>query len=196
MPTIYIIAGPPGIGKSTNGSDFIMNYAGEILNHDKLTRYYKNKGRINYEDLSNLKANDFIREQFLLNLDFGIELNLGFESHYDFIRYVRKNHSNYLINVILFFTDDVQLCIDRATYRQQSGGHIVEPHVIKEMYAHTIPLLRSNIGLVNQLQFIHVNSHTVEMVYEGYYPIQKCDFINTKLPEWITQNFIEIINHE
>lgn len=192
MPTLYIIAGPPGIGKSTNAHDFLLQSAGEILNHDKLNLYYKNKGLLDYEDLSNLKANDFIQEKLLLNTNFGVELNLGLESHYDFIRYVRKNHTNYSICVMLFFTDEIELCLIRAKLREQSGGHIVEEKVIREMYKNSIPLLRTNVHLINQLLFIHVDFFKIEMVYEGYYPNHKREFISKNLPKWIIDNFPEI----
>lgn len=194
MPTIYIIAGPPGIGKSTNGSEFLLNSAGEILNHDKLTLYYKNKGQVDYEDLSNLKANSFIQEKFLLNSDFGVELNLGLENHYDLIRYIRKNHSNYLIYVLMFFTDDIDLCLTRAILREQSGGHNVKPQIIKEMYANTISLLRTNIHLINQLQLIDVDYLNIKMVYDGYYPKDNLNFIDSDLPKWTLDNFPEILN--
>lgn len=59
MPLLFIIAGPPGIGKSTNGKSFSPPNI-EVLNHDALSIYYK--GEDNYEDLSNLKANDFIQQ--------------------------------------------------------------------------------------------------------------------------------------
>jgi predicted ABC-type ATPase len=195
MPTVYIIAGPPGIGKSTNGSEFLLNSAGEILNHDKLTLYYKKRGELDYENLSNLKANRFIQEKFSLNLDFGVELNLGLENHYDLIRYVRKNHPNYLISVLMFFTDDINLCLTRAVLREQSGGHNVEPRIIKEMYANSISLLRNNVHLISQLQLIDVDYLNIKMVYDGYYPQNKLNFIDSDLPAWVLNNFPEIVNN-
>jgi hypothetical protein len=192
MPTLYIIAGPPGIGKSTNAHDFLLQSAGEILNHDKLNLYYKNKGFLDYEDLSNLKANDFIQEKLRLNTNFGVELNLGLESHYDFIHHIRKNHPNYSIAVMLFFTDEIELCLIRAKLREQSGGHIVEEKVIREMYKNSIPLLRTHVHLINQLLFIHVDFFKIELVYEGYYPNHNREFISKYLPKWIKNNFPEI----
>jgi broad-specificity NMP kinase len=76
MAKVYIIAGTPGIGKSTSGR-YIVPPNIEILNHDSLLLYYKYKETVDYEDLANLKANNFIVEQLKSNNDFGIELNLG-----------------------------------------------------------------------------------------------------------------------
>jgi adenylate kinase family enzyme len=59
MPQLFIIAGPPGIGKSTNGKKFISTNIG-ILNHDALFIHYRAKGELDLQELSNLKANDFL----------------------------------------------------------------------------------------------------------------------------------------
>lgn len=71
MAKIYIIAGTSGIGKSTSGRYFIPPNV-EILNHDSLLLYYKYKKAVDYEDLANLKANDFIVKQLKSDIDFGI----------------------------------------------------------------------------------------------------------------------------
>jgi predicted ABC-type ATPase len=45
MPKIYIVAGTPGIGKSTSGKYFVPSTV-KILNHDSLLLYFKNKSAI------------------------------------------------------------------------------------------------------------------------------------------------------
>ncbi len=48
---IYVIAGPPGIGKSTNGRAFIP--AGvPIIDHDLAAYQYKKRGFTDYQGLS------------------------------------------------------------------------------------------------------------------------------------------------
>jgi predicted ABC-type ATPase len=42
MPKFYIIAGPPGIGKSVNSQLFLPPNI-EIINHDNLFRQFKSK---------------------------------------------------------------------------------------------------------------------------------------------------------
>ncbi len=93
MAKIYIIAGPPGIGKSTSGMYFIPPFI-EIMNHDSLVLYYKYRQEINYEDLTNLKANRFILNQLANNNNFGIELNLGFDNHYELLKFIKRNIRN------------------------------------------------------------------------------------------------------
>ncbi|MFN8354214.1 MAG: hypothetical protein U0Y10_07210 [Spirosomataceae bacterium] len=187
MPILYVIAGPPGIGKSTDGGNFVPSSI-ETLNHDKLNTEYKNREIPDYEDRANLKANSFIKEKLSQKVDFGIELNLGSEGHYDFVRYIRQNHASYKIYVILFFTDDLLLCLDRAFLREKSGGHQVAPEIIKRMYQYTLPLFRKHIKLLDYLQFIHV-----DYVYAGYYPNAQKDFLHTSVPLWLINHFPEIL---
>jgi hypothetical protein len=47
MSQIFIIAGPPGIGKSTNGADYIDPDL-DILNEDDVNVKYKNMGFPDY----------------------------------------------------------------------------------------------------------------------------------------------------
>ena len=74
------LPGSPGIGKSTNGKKFISTNIG-ILNHDALFIDYRPRGKAYYEDLSNLKANDFIQQKLSNNDDFGLEISFGFNNH-------------------------------------------------------------------------------------------------------------------
>jgi predicted ABC-type ATPase len=145
-----------------------------------------------YEQRANLKANAFIKEKLWLGADFGVELNLGSDSHYDFIRWVRNHYAHYQINVILFFTDDLQICLVRALLREQAGGHLVEAEIVRRMYDSTLWLLRENIKMVNHLQFINVTYDINRLVYSGYYPTAKLDFIEADLPNWVITKFPEL----
>lgn len=193
MPTVYIIAGPPGVGKSTKGSDFIPRSI-ETLNHDKLNAEYKDRKIPDYEDRANLKANAFIKEKLSQKVDFGVELNLGSDGHYDFLRYLSKHYSHYTISVLLFFSDEITLCLNRAFIREQAGGHRVEPAIIQKMYKNTLLLLRANIQLINYLQFINTTYYATELVYAGYYLHHQNDFIHLNLPRWVIKHFPEIAN--
>ncbi|MFN3849805.1 MAG: hypothetical protein ACK4NY_10265 [Spirosomataceae bacterium] len=191
MPILYIIAGPPGIGKSTTGKNFLPTNI-ETLNHDKFLQYYKVNESTNYEELSNLKANEFIQEQLKEGRDFGIELNLGYDSHFDLLRFVKSQYPNYKINVCLYYTVDIQICIDRATIREKSGGHSVSEKVIHEMYENTIPLIQSNAHLIDGIRLVDISYSFIDLAFE-LNPDQNILFINSNLPKWITENFPKIV---
>jgi dephospho-CoA kinase len=82
---IYLIAGPPGIGKSTNARKFIAPNL-TIVDQDLAGYQYKKQGFADYRDLASLRTNQTIRECLFAQQDFALELNLGFQSHYDYLK--------------------------------------------------------------------------------------------------------------
>jgi predicted ABC-type ATPase len=181
---------PPGVGKSSAGQDFAPPNIG-ILNHDALFIYYRARGEADYEDLSNLKANDFIQQKLSNNDDFGVEINLGYDNHYELLRYIKKKFPQYEITICLFFTDDIRLCLDRATVRKQSGGHSVAENVIREMYGNTFELLQKNTNLINNLLLVDVAYDSIDLVFE-LNPKENRLFVGSKSPNWVQENFLKI----
>ena len=57
MSALFIIAGPPGIGKSTSGDEFI-NPGLDILNEDEMRFMYKAKGYADYNEYSIHRVRD------------------------------------------------------------------------------------------------------------------------------------------
>ena len=57
---IYLIAGPPGIGKSTNATEYIP--AGvPIIDQDLAGYQYKKRGFTDYQDLASIRSDQTIR---------------------------------------------------------------------------------------------------------------------------------------
>ncbi|MGF1637979.1 MAG: hypothetical protein ACFCUU_12960 [Cyclobacteriaceae bacterium] len=109
MQSIFIIAGPPGVGKSTSGSYYIPENL-PILDPDQIAQRYREQGFKDYKDIGNLKFNDLVRKELISGKDFGLEINLGFESHYDFVKSIKNfNPDQIIVNVLLFHTDDIEL---------------------------------------------------------------------------------------
>lgn len=104
MPVIYIIAGPPGIGKSTIGP-FLVPASIGILNHDDLTRKYEDFGS-NLADFANYKSNASIQQNLENKTCFGVESNLGFYHHYDLLKFVKSRFPSYHVYVKLLFTEN------------------------------------------------------------------------------------------
>lgn len=73
MSQIYIIAGPPGIGKSTMGFDFIDKDL-DILNEDEIRFKYKDRGFVDYNEYSIHRVRDLIKGKLIRNEDFALEL--------------------------------------------------------------------------------------------------------------------------
>lgn len=155
MATVYIIAGPPGIGKSTSGRDFIPEGM-DILDADLIIHRYRQEGLSDYWEVGNRVYEYLLHRALVSRKDFALELNLGFQSHYDHLIKVKSYSLSNRIEVVLFHTDDLQLCLDRARIRHENGLHLVEPETVREMYRNTIPLLKKNMGLVSALSCVDV----------------------------------------
>jgi predicted ABC-type ATPase len=175
--TIYLVAGPPGIGKSTHSQSFIP--AGiPIVDQDLAAYQYKKVGFANYQDIASLTSNQRIRD-FLFNREsFALELNLGFESHYDYLRSIAAFDYKNQIDLILFFSDDINVCLDRAKIRHLNGGHEVTAEVIREMYAATMPLFELNKILFSRIILVDVTYDAVIELTKDCMP----------LPAWVLSN--------
>lgn len=156
MSHIYIIAGPPGVGKSTTGDQYIDPDL-DILNEDDMRFKYKEKGYADYNEYSIHRVRDIIRKKLIRGEDFALELNLGYPHQYEYTRSIMRFSAENKLNVILFFTDSLQLCKDRAKIRFESGRHLVKPDIVEQMYNNTIPLLKTNFDLFDRLLIVNTN---------------------------------------
>ncbi len=174
---IYVIAGPPGVGKSSNAVNFIPEHV-PIVDQDLAGYQYKKQGFSDYKDLASVSTNQKIRSHLFSGEDFALELNLGFQSHYDYLNSIVAFDRSNTIHLLLFFTDDIQLCLDRANLRFLSGGHEVKPEIIREMYAATIPLFQAYQDLFSYVLLINVSNLQIQEVLANDNP----------LPNWIVEN--------
>ncbi len=195
MAIIYIIAGPPGVGKSTNGFDFIPEHL-DIINEDDTRLRYKAKGFVDYNEYSIFRVRDIIRKKLIRQEDFALELNLGFQNQYDYVISLKKFSSGIKLHVVLFFTDDLYLCLDRARERHLAGLHLVEPETVTNMYNNTMSLLADNFPIIDDLLLIDVNpNNTVTPVahYERNINRLTESFLN---PDWYTSTAKPIIVYQ
>jgi len=186
LANIYVIAGPPGIGKSTSGGS-VIPLGISILDPDLIAHLYKKQGYADYKDIGNLKFNELLKKELFSENDFAIELNLGFQSHYDFVRSVKSFNSKNTINVVLFYTDDLELCLKRAEIRHQSGLHLVDPDTIREMYQSTVPLLIENFSLVTTLYALNVTAHELPKICIEFSKSANELILADEQPNWISR---------
>ncbi len=193
MSAIHIIAGPPGIGKSTNGFDYIDKDL-DILNEDDMRFRYKAKGYADYNEYSIYRVRDIIRRKLIRNEDIALELNLGYPHQYEYALAAKRFSNENLLNIILFFTDSLQLCIDRAKIRHESGLHLVMPETITEMYNNTIPLLKNNFDAVDNLSLIDASRKNDFLTVAKYNKATKKLELGSQNPDWFKNDlrpFIE-----
>ncbi len=175
---IYIIAGPPGIGKSTSSFRYVPQNT-PVIDHDLAAYQYKKEGFVDYQELGIMSGNQQIRSNLFEKTDFALELNLGFQSHYDYLKSLAYFDTSNHVHLILFFTDLLDLCLFRANIRHKRGGHLVKPEIVTEMYQNTMPLLHENHQLFHSFNFLDVTNENISKVTKA------------NRPHWFVNNHLE-----
>jgi predicted ABC-type ATPase len=194
MSQIFIIAGPPGIGKSTNGADYIDPDL-DILNEDDVKVKYKEKGFPDYNEYAMTRVRNIIRHKLISNEDFALELNLGFAHQYEYALSAKKFGRENKLNIILFYTDSLQLCLDRARERHISGLHLVMPDIIRQMFYNTIPLLKENFAAIDNIILLDANEDNQLITVAIYNKDSTRLDIHDNSPAWF-KNDLKIIHRK
>lgn len=123
MPTLYIIAGPNGSGKTTFARELTEAENLHFLNADDIaksinpqnvSKAYMQAGREFFK-----KINEFL----LMKKSIAIETTLSGKYHNRLIENFKKN--GYDIKLHFIFLDNPQICIQRIKNRVSKGGHDV-----------------------------------------------------------------------
>lgn len=104
MATIYFIAGPPGVGKSTSGTLFTPKEL-DVLNQDDTRMKYKAQGYIDYKEHSMYRVRDMTRQNLINSVDFALELNLGYTHQYDYAKSKSGTNSSSNFRMVLSYSN-------------------------------------------------------------------------------------------
>lgn len=131
---LYIIAGCNGAGKTTASNTILPKslLVKEFVNADEIA---KGLSPFNPEGVA-IEAGRLmlkrIDELLALGESFSIETTLATKSY---INLVRKAHdAGYIVHVLFFWLDSVDLAKKRVADRVASGGHNIPPDVIRRRY--------------------------------------------------------------
>jgi predicted ABC-type ATPase len=160
MPSLYILAGANGSGKTTWYTTAIEeNFISsdltfinvDIIVRKELTGGYSEE---NYIEAANI-ARQRIAHCLEKNIDFMIESNLALQADYDWIENMQKKG----YQIILYFlgTDDLRINYERVNNRIKEGGHSVPESIITHRYKIGLSYLKSKI-LLFQHAFLIDNS--------------------------------------
>lgn len=134
MPNLYIIAGCNGAGKTTTSYTVLpeMLNCKEFVNADEIARGLSpfqpetvsfQAGRIM---LNRIK--DLLKE----GKDFAFETTLSTRSYAPLVQQAKKN--GYVIFLIFFWLESVDLAKNRVQERVKKGGHSIAPEIIHRRY--------------------------------------------------------------
>ena len=180
-PTIYVLAGPNGIGKTTVNQYYIPSEV-PYINADDIAKQLRERlNDINVQELANAEALEQMNKFIYKRQDFAIETNLADEDTWLFL--VNIQRLGYLVCLTFFSTSDVDICINRVNMRYLQGGHFVRPDIVKMRYENGLKLLRYYKAIPDRLFF---NDNTVDKSIRCL-EIQKGTIVFQieELPAWV-----------
>ncbi len=169
MPSLYIIAGCNGAGKTTASFTVLpeMLNCEEFVNADEIAKGLSplnpersaiDAGRIMLKKIDKLIAN---------KQDFAFETTLSTKSYAKTIEKAKKG--GYQITMVFFWLDSAKLAIARVKTRVREGGHNVpEPVVIRRYYAGLKNLFDLYIPLCDYWMIFDKSKLASDLIAEGY----------------------------
>ena len=134
MPTLYIIAGPNGAGKTTASYTLLPEvlHCDEFVNADDIA---KGLSPFNPEGVA-IEAGRImltrIKHLLLENKTFAFETTLATRSYVGLIEEAKVK--GYEIELVFFWLNKVETCIERVKTRVSEGGHNIPEETIKRRY--------------------------------------------------------------
>jgi predicted ABC-type ATPase len=184
MPTLYVIAGPNGIGKTTSFYDLVPANT-PIINSDEIAKEVRNAGllSVNTQEYSNQEAIRLMEEQRSNRKSFAIETNLADIDTWKFLLEVQK--TGYQIHVLYMSTDSLDVLNNRIQERTRLGDHYVKPSVVEERYVAGLKLLNHYFNRPDKLQLFD-NSEKTRLIAE----IDRGEivYLTETIPGWVIAN--------
>jgi predicted ABC-type ATPase len=135
QPTVYVIAGPHGAGKTTFATEFLPDFVNcrEFLNAETIATglspfapesQYLRAGRLLLER---------IRELSKAGEDFGLETTLAGRMHVKLLTKLQR--WGYRIDLFFLWLPSADLAVRRVAGREAEGGRAVAEEVVRRRYA-------------------------------------------------------------
>jgi predicted ABC-type ATPase len=183
MPTIFVIAGPNGIGKTTSFYDFLPNDI-PVINSDEIAKEARARDLIssNTQEYSNREASRLIDEQINKLSSFAIETNLSDVETWKFL--IKLRELRYDLHLIYISTDEIKLLNDRINERVLLGDHYVRPDIVEQRYISGLKLLSHFFAFPDVLKLFD-NSSVMTQVAE--FRNGHVVTLAENLPGWVIQ---------
>ena len=168
MPTLYIISGCNGAGKTTASFTLLpeMLNCREFVNADSIAAgispFQPEKVAFEAGRMMLERINQLIRA----GTDFAFETTLSTKSYREKIKHCKKK--GYKIILLYFWLSSPLLAIERIKGRVRKGGHFVPDHVVKRRYERgLINLFRIFIPEVDSFFVINNSGQTPSLIAKG-----------------------------
>ncbi|HMI67780.1 MAG TPA: hypothetical protein VK517_17180 [Cyclobacteriaceae bacterium] len=187
MPSLYILAGPNGTGKTsyyeTAIAEGFIESTLPFVNVDLITRSLKG----GYTEENFVKADEIARIEIGGHLtamrDFMIESNLATQNDYDWIKAIIKKG----YEVVLFFlcTSHVGINIGRVQKRVAEGGHDIPVPIIEHRFKMGLTYLKGSLHLFSKAYLIDNSGETAIKIAEISNGILATKEVH--VPQWVNE---------
>lgn len=159
-PTVYIVAGANGAGKSTRSRSMLPAYMGEVAIFDGDILFNQKKQELQQQlspKQSIDKAAAFVGAYFdnLVNAAIQNRRHFAYEGHF-----TAKEHwqpildfkkAGYYVHMVYLGLSTVTASLDRVSRRVRTGGHYVDDFNVKANYYGNLDMLNLNAPLLHRL---------------------------------------------
>lgn len=186
MPTLYVLAGPNGTGKTTfyetAVSEGFIDRKLPFVNVDLIARSLGGYSAENF-NRADEEARAQIGKYLFAMSDFMIESNLAMQNDYVWISSVRKK--GYEIVLYFLYTSNLSLNIKRVQKRVSEGGHDVPVAIIEHRYKIGLSYLKSNLHTFEKTYLIDTSEDTATIMAEV--DQGRVSFEELNSPNWVTE---------
>jgi predicted ABC-type ATPase len=186
VPTLYILGGANGVGKTTSYSYLIQQ--GKIdsslpfVNSDVIQKElgaFSAQNSIIAEEIVRNRMKELISEK----RDFMIESNLAKASDYDWINLMRNEGYKTVLHFL--GTKDVDINKRRVAQRVMEGGHGVSEPIIEQRYRMGLSYLKREILSFDEAYLVDADRYP----HKGMATLQngKVMFKEQNAPKWVSE---------
>ncbi len=155
MPTLYVLGGANGVGKTTwytiGIEDGYINPSLPFINIDNIQKElggYTPENTLIAEGI----ARDRMKELISQKVDFLIESNLAKSSDYEWVNRMRGH--GYQTSLFFLSTENVEINKERVIQRVSEGGHPVPEPIIEQRYRMGLSYLKKEILSFDSVRLI------------------------------------------
>ena len=164
MPSLYILAGPNGTGKTTYYNTAIeegfIDPSLPFINVDNICRDELGEYSAENKNKAEIIARERIKNHTQYKESFMIESNLALQADYDWIDLMTK--AGYSLHLYFLCTSNIDINIERVLKRVKEGGHAIPVPIIEQRFNNGLMYLKGKLHCFNEATLID-NSEDVPM---------------------------------